>query len=73
MDAMETWMKVASGTCTPSDLLGKAFDYAFKLWPRLRRYADDGIYHIDNNPAERNLRPSVMGRKNYLLQQKPTD
>lgn len=67
MDAMEEWMKVASGTCTPSDLLGKALDYAYKLWPRLRRYADDGTYRIDNNPAERNQRPSVMGRKNYLF------
>lgn len=67
MDAMEEWMKVASSTCTPSDLLGKALDYAYKLWPRLRRYADDGIYRIDNNPVERNQRPTVMGRKNYLF------
>lgn len=67
MDAMEEWMKAASGTCTPSDLLGKALDYAYKLWPRLKRYADDGTYRIDNNPAERNQRPSVMGRKNYLF------
>lgn len=67
MDAMEAWMKTVSLQCTPSDLLGKALDYAYKLWPRLRRYALDGNYQIDNNAVERCQRPSVMGRKNYLF------
>ena len=67
MDAMEAWMKVASKTTTPSDLLGKALDYAYKLWPRMRNYVLDGRYHLDNNDAERGQRPSVMGRKNYLF------
>lgn len=67
MDAMEAWMQAAAKHCTPSDLLGKALDYAYKLWPRLRRYADNGIYRIDNNAVERCQRPSVMGRKNYLF------
>lgn len=47
--------------------MGKALDYAYKLWPRLRRYALDGRYHIDNNSIERNQLPSVMGRKNYVF------
>ena len=46
---------------------GKALNYAYKLWPRLRRYALDGRYHIDNNSVERNKRPSVMDRKNCLF------
>ena len=67
MDAMDAWMKVPSTTTTPSDLLGKALDYAYKLWPRMRNYALDGRYHLDNNDVERGQRPSVMGRKNYLF------
>lgn len=67
MDAMEKWMEAVHTECTPSDPMGKALDYAYKLWPRLRRYALDGRYHIDNNPVERSQRPSVMGRKNYLF------
>lgn len=67
MDAMEEWMKAASLKCGPSDPLGKALDYAYKLWPRLRRYTLDGRYRIDNNAVERGQRPSVMGRKNYLF------
>lgn len=47
--------------------MSKALDYAYKLWPRLRRYDLDSRYHIDNNSVERNQLPSVMGRKNYLF------
>lgn len=67
MDAMEAWMQSVKGQCTPSDLMGKALDYAYKLWPRLRRYAENGDYQIDNNAVERQQRPSVLGRKNYLF------
>ena len=66
MDAMEKWMEQVLTRCTPADPMGKALDYAYKLWPGLRRYALDGRYHIDNNVVERQQRPSVMGRKNYL-------
>ena len=67
MDAIEKWMESEHTKCTPSDPMGKALDYTYMLWPRLRRYALDGRYHIDNNFVERNQRPSVMGRKNYLF------
>lgn len=67
MDAMEKWMEQVHAQCTPADPMGKAIDYAYKLWPRLRRYALDGRYNIDNNPVERTQRPTVMGRKNYLF------
>lgn len=67
MDAMEKWMEQVHTLCTPADPMGKALDYAYKLWPRLRRYALDGRYAIDNNPVERSQRPSVMGRKNFLF------
>lgn len=67
MDAMEAWMENVQHQCTPDDPLGKALEYAYKLWPRMRRYADDGRYMLDNNPVERGQRPTVMGRKNYLF------
>lgn len=67
MDAMERWIEDVHTLVTPSDPMGKALEYAYKMWPRLRRYALDGRYHIDNNAVERNQRPSVMGRKNYLF------
>lgn len=72
MDVMEAWMQAVHTQCTPSDPMGRALDYAYKAWPRLRRYVDNGIYHIDYNPVERNQRPSVMGRKNYLFSKNDT-
>ena len=60
-------MESVQHKCTPDNLLGKALEYAYKLWPRARRYADDGRYQLDNNPVERGQRPTVMGRKNYLF------
>ena len=67
MDAMKEWMTAVHTQCTPSDPMGKALEHAYKLWPRLRRYALDGRYQIDNNPVERGQRPTVLGRKNYLF------
>ena len=63
MDALEKWMESEHTKCTPSDPMGKTLDYAYKLWPRLRRYALDSRYHIDNNSVERNQRPSVRGAR----------
>ena len=68
MDGMEKWMW-DTHKATPSDLLGKAMDYAYKLWPRMRNYTLDGRYHLDNNDVERGQRLSVLGRKNYLFSQ----
>ena len=34
---------------------------------QLTRYRDDGRIEIDNNSAERAIRPLVLGRRNYLF------
>jgi len=49
-----------------SDLAG-AIRYTLSRWPALIRYADDGRLEIDNNAAERSIRPLALGRKNYLF------
>ncbi|GHD81098.1 hypothetical protein GCM10011419_26600 [Vogesella fluminis] len=33
----------------------------------LARYSEDGRIEIDNNTAERSIRPLVLGRRNYLF------
>jgi len=35
-------------------------------WSTLIRYIDDGHLSIDNNRAERAIKPLVIGRKNWL-------
>jgi hypothetical protein len=49
-----------------SDLAG-AIRYTLSRWNALIRYADDGRLEIDNNAAERSIRPLALGRKNYLF------
>ena len=41
--------------------------YAIKNWKALTVYAENGALDIDNNAAERELRPVAVGRKNYLF------
>ena len=69
LDGMHTWMLVAIKNCTPSEPLAKAIKYTIGLWPRIKRYTENGMYQIDSNPVEQGQRPSVLGRKNYLFSQ----
>lgn len=69
LDGPEAWMQTALLTCTPKEPLAVAIKYALSLWPRVRRYTENGHYHIDSNPVEQGQRPSVLGRKNYLFSQ----
>ena len=43
--------------------LAKAFRYGLSRWPSLCLFLEDGCVGIDNNPAERALRPIGIGRK----------
>jgi transposase len=47
--------------------LAKAFRYGLSRWPSFCLFLEDGRVAIDNNPAERALRPIGIGRKNWLF------
>lgn len=51
----------------PKSPLGKALDYAKKHVPSLKNVLLDGALEIDNNAAERKIKPFVIGRKNFLF------
>ncbi|SFL41369.1 IS66 family transposase, partial [Azotobacter beijerinckii] len=51
--------------------LGKAVNYLASNWSRLVRYAEAGYLPVDNNAAERAIRPFVIGRKNWLFSDTP--
>jgi transposase len=51
--------------------LGKAVSYLANNWSKLIRYIEAGNLPIDNNPAERAIRPFVIGRKNWLFSDTP--
>jgi len=51
----------------PKSLLGKAIQYNLNQWEKLTVYLKDGRVNIDNNRAERAIKPFVIGRKNWLF------
>ena len=52
---------------TPKSPIGKATRHALTCWDALTRYTDTGFLPLDNNLAERSIRPIAIGRKNYLF------
>lgn len=53
--------------CLPQSPLGKAIKYALAEWEALNRYLEDGRLEIDNNLTENAIRPSAVGKKNWLF------
>ena len=51
----------------PRSALGKALAYTKPLLPNLMTFLEDGSLEIDNNGAERSIRPFVVGRNNWLF------
>lgn len=51
----------------PKSLIGQAATYTRNQWAALNRYVEDGDLSIDNNQAERAMRPVAIGRKNWLF------
>jgi transposase len=53
----------------PSSPLGKAVRYALGIWPGLIRYAEPehGDVEIDTNEVENAIRPTAVGKKNWLF------
>ncbi|WP_349304787.1 transposase [Marinomonas sp. CT5] len=44
-----------------------ALNYSLNQWDKLVRYVDDSHLNIDNNRAERAIKPFVIGLKNWLF------
>ena len=51
----------------PQTILGKAIWYTVNHWEGLQTYLRDGRLRIDNNDAERSIKPFAVGRKNWLF------
>ncbi|KKL14062.1 hypothetical protein LCGC14_2519530, partial [marine sediment metagenome] len=51
----------------PQSPIRQAINYAINGWEALCRYTEDGDLAIDNNVAERQMRPIAVGRKNWLF------
>lgn len=67
LDTLHDWMSRTLRGLSKWSPLSKAIQYALKQWDALVVYVSHGQVEIDNNTAERSLRPIALGRKNYLF------
>jgi hypothetical protein len=51
----------------PQSLMGVAIDYTLGQWPTLSVWLEDGRVEIDNNLVENAIRPTAIGKKNWLF------
>lgn len=71
LDNFKLWLEELAPSVPPKSLLGKAVNYTLGQWPRLIKYLDNGILRMDNNLVENDIRPFVVGRKNWLFFDQP--
>jgi len=57
----------ASGRHLPQSSLGTAMDYTLGQWRTLEVFLNDGRVEIDNNLVENAIRPTAIGKKNWLF------
>jgi transposase len=57
----------ASSRFLPKSLMGEAMDYALGQWSTLQVYLSDGRIEVDNNLVENAIRPTAIGKKNWLF------
>jgi transposase len=51
----------------PKSLMGKAMGYTLGQWQMLKVFVGDGRIEIDNNLVENAIRPTAVGKKNWLF------
>jgi len=67
LEAIRAWLELTQTKVLPKSPMAEAIGYCLNQWQALARFVGDGRLHIDNNLAERALRPFAVGRKNWLF------
>lgn len=67
LERIRKWLEELRPTVLPKSPLAEAIGYVLRNWAALTRYPKDGRLKIDNNGAERAIKPVVLGRKNWLF------
>ncbi|HEX6687788.1 MAG TPA: IS66 family transposase [Solirubrobacterales bacterium] len=67
VDGFRTWCERQLAGIPAKGDLARAMRYALKRWDAFTLFLEDGRVAIDNNPAERAIRPVALGRRNWLF------
>jgi transposase len=62
LSQLKNWLEKTQSQVMPQSVQGKAVNYLANNWSRLERYVEVGFLPIDNNPAERAIKPFVTTR-----------
>ncbi len=66
-DDLEQWLHDQLPRISGKSPLAKAIRYALGRLPKARAYLDHGCLEMDNNAAERAVKPVAIGRKNWMF------
>ena len=66
-EEFQKWVKDQILNSLPKSAYGKAIIYANNQLPKVKNYLLDPRLDIDNNSAERSIKPFVIGRKNWMF------
>ena len=64
---LHPWLKQQLIKTPPKSKLALAIQYMFKQWPYLIAYLRHGSVEIDTNWVENKIRPTALGKKNWLF------
>jgi len=68
LNDFKQWLdEITPEQALPQSRIRQAINYAINGWEALCRYTEDGDFSIDNNVAERLMRPIAVGRRNWLF------
>lgn len=67
LERFKAWLDATAPRVLGQSGTSRAIAYTLRRWPALARVVEDGRYPIDNNPAERVIRPIAIGRKNWMF------
>ncbi|GIT89258.1 hypothetical protein ROBYS_42740 [Roseobacter sp. OBYS 0001] len=67
VDAFYAWAEAQLTRIPGKSDLAKAFRYGLSRWLSFTLFLEDGRVAIDNNTAERGMRPIGVGRRNWLF------
>src|SRR6476646_3354404 len=67
LDQLKEFLDTALSRVSGKSTLARAIRYALSRWQALERYLTDGRLEMSNNAAERAMKSTGLGRKNYLF------
>nr|WP_281388215.1 transposase [Teredinibacter haidensis] len=67
LEKLTTWAEKSLQTVALKTKIGETLVYLHNQRDRLVAYLGDGNYPIDNNAAERAIRPFTISRKNWMV------